>query len=80
MQRNKFIKTLVLRKVMLDMKVFRENPEAIFDDLKRRNIPDVIAKDVIKLDNEWRNLIEEGNNLRAQRNRISREIGNLKKN
>ena len=79
MQRNKFIKTLVLRKVMLDMKVFRENPEAIFDDLKRRNIPDVIAKDVIKLDNEWRNLIEEGNNLRAQRNRISREIGNLKK-
>ena len=37
------------------------------------------AKDVIKLDKNWRELIEEGNKLRAERNSISREFGNLKK-
>ncbi len=64
---------------MLEMKVFRENPDEIFEDLKRRNASDEIAKDVIKLDEKWRKLIEKGNNLRAQRNAISREIGDLKK-
>ena len=61
------------------MKVFRENPDEIFEDLKRRNASDEIAKNVIKLDKKWRKLIEKGNNLRAQRNAISREIGDLKK-
>ena len=61
------------------MKVFRENPDEIFEDLKRRNASHEIAKDVIKLDEKWRKLIEKGNNLRAQRNAISREIGDLKK-
>ena len=64
---------------MLEMKVFRENPDSIFDDLKRRNASDEIVKEVIKLDMNWRALIEEGNGLRAQRNSISREIGELKK-
>ena len=64
---------------MLEMKVFRENPDEIFEDLKRRNASDEIAKDVIKLDEKWRKLIEKGNKLRAQRNAISREIGDLKK-
>ncbi|SVC37053.1 uncharacterized protein METZ01_LOCUS289907, partial [marine metagenome] len=34
---------------------------------------------VIKLDKNWRELIEKGNKLRAERNSISREFGNLKK-
>ena len=61
------------------MKVFRENPDSIFDDLKRRNASDEIVKEVIKLDKKWRVLIEEGNKLRAERNSISKEIGELKK-
>ena len=64
---------------MLEMKVFRENPDAIFDDLRRRNSSTEIAKDVIKFDKAWRELVEEGNRLRAQRNKISREVGDLKK-
>ena len=64
---------------MLEMKVFRENPGQIFADLKRRNISEETAKNVIELDKIWRELIEEGNHLRAKRNRISREIGKLKK-
>lgn len=62
------------------MKVFRENPDVIFEDLKRRNASDKIAKDVVKLDKKWRKFIEEGNTLRALRNSISKEIGELKKN
>ena len=61
------------------MKVFRENHDSIFDDLKRRNASDEIVKEVIKLDKKWRVLIEEGNKLRAERNSISKEIGELKK-
>ena len=61
------------------MKVFRENPDSIFDDLKRRNASAEILKEVIKLDKKWRVLIEEGNKLRAERNSISKEIGELKK-
>jgi seryl-tRNA synthetase len=64
---------------MLEMKVFRENPDSIFDDLKRRNASAEIVKEVIKLDKKWRVLIEEGNKLRAERNSISKEIGELKK-
>jgi len=61
------------------MKVFRENPDSIFDDLKRRNASAEIVKEVIKLDKKWRVLIEEGNKLRAERNSISKEISELKK-
>ena len=61
------------------MKVFRENPDSIFDELKRRNASAEIVKEVIKLDKKWRVLIEEGNKLRAERNSISKEIGELKK-
>ena len=64
---------------MLEMKVFREDSKAIFDDLKKRNVSDDKAKKVIETDKKWRELIEEGNNLRAERNNISRKIGVLKK-
>ena len=64
---------------MLEMKVFRESPEKIFEDLKKRNLPKDIALSVIDLDNVWRKLIEKGNRLRAKRNTISKTIGELKK-
>ena len=61
------------------MKIFREYSDEIFEDLKRRNTSDKIAKDVIRLDRKWRKLIEKGNQLRAKRNEASRGIGKLKK-
>ena len=64
---------------MLEMKVFRESPEKIFEDLEKRNLPKDIALSVIDLDNKWRKLIEKGNKLRAKRNTISKTIGELKK-
>ena len=64
---------------MLEMKVFRESPEKIFEDLEKRSLPKDIALSVIDLDNKWRKLIEKGNRLRAKRNTISKTIGELKK-
>ena len=64
---------------MLEMKVFRESPEKILDDLKKRNLSKNLASDVIDLDNQWRTLIEKGNRLRAKRNVISKSISELKK-
>ena len=64
---------------MLEMKIFRENSKAIFDDLKKRNMVDDNAKEVIQNDQKWRDLIDKGNKLRAQRNSISKKIGELKK-
>mgnify|MGYP001418592977 FL=1 len=64
---------------MLEMKVFRESPEKILEDLKKRNLSENLASDVIDLDNRWRTLIEKGNRLRAKRNVISKSIGELKK-
>ena len=61
------------------MKVFRESPQLIFEDLEKRNMPIEIAKTVIDLDNRWRKLIDKGNNLRAKRNSISKEISDAKK-
>ena len=61
------------------MKVFRESPETIYEDLKKRNLPKEMALAVIELDNKWRKLIEKGNHLRAKRNAISKTIGELKK-
>ena len=64
---------------MLEMKVFRESPQSIFEDLEKRNLPKEIANAVIDLDNKWRKLIDKGNNLRAKRNSISKKIGDAKK-
>ena len=61
------------------MKVFRESPETIYEDLEKRNLPKEMALAVIELDNKWRKLIEKGNHLRAKRNAISKTIGELKK-
>ena len=61
------------------MALFRDSPKAIFADLERRGLDRKIAEQVIEKDNVWRTLIDEGNKLRSDRNRVSREIGAAKK-
>lgn len=66
---------------MLDIKVIRENPAAVRENLARRNDPDVLAMfdNLLRLDAEWRRLFTESNSLREERNRITQEIASLKK-
>ncbi|MCQ2551959.1 MAG: serine--tRNA ligase [Clostridia bacterium] len=66
---------------MLDIKFVRQNPEAVKENIKKKfqdeKLP--LVDEVIKLDEEMRNAKTQGDDLRSQRNKISKEIGGLMK-
>ncbi len=63
---------------MLDLKFMRENPQLIRDALaKRRAEFDLDA--LLSLDEKRRSLLVEADELRALRNRVSEEIGRMKR-
>ncbi|MEA1994031.1 MAG: serine--tRNA ligase [Euryarchaeota archaeon] len=66
---------------MLDIALFRDNPETVRDDLRKRKDAEKLAwvDEIIRLDKEWKNLKMETDDLRHQRNKIALEIGKLKK-
>ncbi|MFA5312870.1 MAG: serine--tRNA ligase, partial [Methanomassiliicoccales archaeon] len=53
---------------MLDINVIRADPEKIRKMLLDRNYTVDILEQFLALDSEWRQLIEEGNQLRKKRN------------
>jgi seryl-tRNA synthetase len=63
---------------MLDIKLIRENPEEINELLKRRN-PALSIDEVLKIDEQRRQVQGQADDLRNQRKTISNEIGALKK-
>lgn len=64
---------------MLDIRLFRENPELIKENLKKKFQDEKIEKvdEIIELDQEFRRLKTKADNLRSQRNAKSKEIGKL---
>jgi len=63
---------------MLDIKLIRENPEEINELLKRRN-PALSIDEVLKIDEQRRQIQGQADELRSQRKTISNEIGAAKK-
>ena len=67
---------------MLDIKFVRENPELVRENIKRKfqdaKLP--LVDEVIELDKEIRSLKVEGEGLRASRNELSKQIGQLMRN
>ena len=65
---------------MLDIKLIRDNPESVRENLKKRQDPEKLQMldELIKNDSKWRKLVSDENFLRAERNRLSLEIGKLK--
>lgn len=64
---------------MLDIKLFRENPEIIKESEKKRfKDPSVVDK-VIEFDNKWRERLNKIQKLRQEKNEISRLIAKGKK-
>ena len=64
---------------MLDIRFVRENPEAVRQNM-RNKFQDAklgLVDDVLKLDQENREIKQELQSLQADRNRISKEIGKL---
>ena len=60
---------------MIDVNVLRKNPEILFDSQKRRFQDDGIIKEAIQLDADWRDLLRKSNDLKAEKNKLVREIG-----
>ena len=64
---------------MLDMKFVRETPEIVKQNIRNKFQDDKLAlvDEVIALDAEKRNAQQEADNLRADRNKLSKQIGVL---
>ena len=64
---------------MLDMKFIRENPEIVKENIRKKfkdhKLP--LVDEVIELDQKKRDVNTRANDLRANRNKISKEIGGL---
>ncbi|MBR1854947.1 MAG: serine--tRNA ligase [Lachnospiraceae bacterium] len=62
---------------MIDIKFLRENPDAVKENIKKKFQDEKIAlvDEVIALDAENRTAQQEADDLRANRNKISKEIG-----
>jgi seryl-tRNA synthetase len=63
---------------MLDIKVIRENPEAVKRAMLTRN-KEVDLTKLLKWDDERKFVINENEKLRLKRNKVSEEVGKLKK-
>jgi len=64
---------------MLDINLFRENPEIIKKSEKKRfKDPSVVDK-VIEFDNKWRKRLNELQKLKHEKNELSNKIAKLKK-
>src|SRR3989338_8241663 len=66
---------------MLDIKLLREKPEIVRNDLFKRNDTEKVewVDNIIKWDAEFRQLKSEADHLRNRRNTLSLEINKAKK-
>jgi len=66
---------------MLDIKFIRNNPEAVRADLKKRMDEEKLEwlEDLLQKDKEHRQLIQEVERLRSERNKITKEIADSMK-
>ncbi len=63
---------------MLDINLFRENPDRVREGLVRRQLDPAPVDEVLALDEERRQLIQSVETLKAERNAVSKEIGRKK--
>ena len=66
---------------MIDIKLIRENPELVKENIKKKfqNEKLPLVDKVKKLDEDWRKLKYKEDGLRSERNKISEEINKIKK-
>lgn len=66
---------------MLDINLIRENPQLIKEELKKRHKEDrlKLVDELVSADTEWRRLKKLNDNLRAERNKLTLEITQAKK-
>ncbi|GBD89434.1 serine--tRNA ligase [bacterium BMS3Abin04] len=63
---------------MLDIKLIRENPGLVKQGIKNKNEKDTVDE-ILILDKQRRGILTKAEELKAKRNKVSQEIGKLKK-
>lgn len=64
---------------MLDIKIFRENPDLIRQSEEKRFRSTENVEKVIEFDTKWRNGLKKLNELRAERNKLSKSFNEARK-
>ncbi len=63
---------------MLDINLFREEPDLVRESMRKRQLDPEPVDRVLELDEQRRNLIQQVESLKAERNLVSKEIGKMK--
>jgi seryl-tRNA synthetase len=63
---------------MLDLNLIREQPDLVRTALRNRQMEDALVDSILRLDENRRKLLTEVEQLKAQRNSASKEVGQLK--
>jgi seryl-tRNA synthetase len=63
---------------MLDINLVRENPDVVREALTKRHMATTVVDDLLRLDANRRAFLQEVETLKAERNRVSKEIGQIK--
>lgn len=64
---------------MLSRQFVRENPDVVREALELRGQDRVDVDEILEIDEQWRGLKSRGDDLRQERNEVSSEIGDLKR-
>jgi len=67
---------------MIDIKLIRENPKLVMDNMKKKYVEKEIylVNEVFELDEKWRKIKKQIDDLRQERNELSKQINITKKN
>ena len=63
---------------MLDLKFIRENPELVKKGIENKNEKNRVDE-ILELDEKRRDLILKTDELKAKRNQVSQQVGQIKK-
>jgi len=64
---------------LLDIKLFRENPDLVLESEKKRFRDTTNVEKVMEYDNLWRDGLKQLNDLRSQKNKLSKSFSQAKK-
>lgn len=65
---------------MLDIKLFRNEPDFVKEKVVKRGMEESVVDDVLELDDKRRQLIAQAEEMKAERNKVSGEIAQKKRN
>ncbi|MCM3518827.1 serine--tRNA ligase [Staphylococcus xylosus] len=65
---------------MLDIKLFRNDPDFVKEKVAKRGMEDTVVEEVLELDEQRRQLISKAEEMKAERNKVSGEIAQKKRN